>query len=101
MTDKPQQAATNNKDKSNTHKTDCDAGKVTQLESALKEMRKKLEETEEKLASMSNQVMKSEARFKAIINQFTEGITVAAPDGKYIFVNDAFCSMIGYSEEEL
>jgi len=43
----------------------------------------------------------SEAKFKAISNQTTEGITVADMEGNYVFVNPAFCKMSGYSEEEL
>jgi diguanylate cyclase (GGDEF)-like protein/PAS domain S-box-containing protein len=43
----------------------------------------------------------SESKIKAITNQATEGITVADPEGNYIFVNPAFCEMIGYSETEL
>jgi len=43
----------------------------------------------------------SESKINAITNQATEGITVADPEGRYTFVNPAFCEMIGYSEEEL
>ncbi len=43
----------------------------------------------------------SESKFNAITNQATEGITVAEPEGHYVFVNPAFCEMIGYPEEEL
>jgi PAS domain S-box-containing protein len=43
----------------------------------------------------------SEARFSAISNQSSEGITVADMDGNYIYVNPAFCKMSGFSEEEL
>ena len=39
--------------------------------------------------------------FDAICNQSVEGITVADTDGKYTFVNPAFCKMMGYSEIEL
>jgi len=43
----------------------------------------------------------SEGKFKVITEQSTEGITVADEDGHYIFVNTAFCDMVGYSEQEL
>ncbi|MBT4076739.1 MAG: PAS domain S-box protein, partial [Gammaproteobacteria bacterium] len=46
-------------------------------------------------------LIESEGKFKAITDQATEGITVADMDGNYMFVNAAFCQMIGYSEEEL
>ncbi len=39
--------------------------------------------------------------FKSITTQAAEGISVADEDGKYIYVNPAFCEMIGYSVEEL
>jgi len=40
-------------------------------------------------------------KLKAIYNQSSEGITIADVDGKYVFVNPAFCDMSGYSEKEL
>ncbi len=43
----------------------------------------------------------SEEKFRAFTNQTTEGITVANLDGKYVFVNPAFCQMSGYSKDEL
>ncbi|MCK5136304.1 MAG: PAS domain S-box protein [Bacteroidales bacterium] len=43
----------------------------------------------------------SEEKFRAFTNQATEGITVATPEGDYVFVNPAFCKMSGYSEKEL
>ena len=39
--------------------------------------------------------------FKAITEQSTDGITVADVDGNYIYVNPAFCRMMGYTEPEL
>lgn len=39
--------------------------------------------------------------FEAIMQQSTDGITVADVDGNYIYVNPAFCEMMGYSETEL
>ncbi len=43
----------------------------------------------------------SEEWFSAITKQSVEGITVASHQGKYVFVNPAFCKMVGYSKEEL
>ncbi len=43
----------------------------------------------------------SEANFRAFTNQSIEGISVADLDGNYIFVNPAFCNMVGWSEDEL
>ena len=36
-----------------------------------------------------------------ITKQTGEGITVADPDGSYIFTNQAFCEMTGYTEQEI
>lgn len=36
-----------------------------------------------------------------ITKQTGEGITVANPDGRYIYTNQAYCQMTGYSEEEI
>jgi PAS domain S-box-containing protein len=43
----------------------------------------------------------SEVRFKAISEQAMDGITLADMNGNYKFVNQAFCKMAGYTEEEL
>jgi PAS domain S-box-containing protein len=43
----------------------------------------------------------SEERFSAILRQATAGIVRKDADGKLIFVNQAFCNMLGYTEEEL
>ncbi|HEY3473367.1 MAG TPA: PAS domain S-box protein, partial [Anaerolineales bacterium] len=43
----------------------------------------------------------SEERFRAILSQATAGIVRKDADGRLLFVNDAFCSMVGYSSSEL
>ena len=43
----------------------------------------------------------SEARFRAILSQATAGIVRKATDGTLLFVNDTFCSMVGYTSAEL
>jgi PAS domain-containing protein len=43
----------------------------------------------------------SEERFSAILRQPPVGIVRKDADGKLIFVNQAFCNMLGYTEEEL
>ncbi len=43
----------------------------------------------------------SEQRFRAIVNQATAGIIRSDEEGKSIFVNQAFCKMLGYKESEL
>lgn len=43
----------------------------------------------------------SEERFRAILRQATAGIVRKDKEGRLIFVNQAFCNMLDYTEEEL
>ncbi|HMD80264.1 MAG TPA: PAS domain S-box protein, partial [Anaerolineales bacterium] len=43
----------------------------------------------------------SEERFRALLRQATAGIVRKDAEGKFIFVNEAFCNMLGYDEAEL
>ena len=43
----------------------------------------------------------SEERFRAILSQATAGIVRKGTDGTLLFVNDAFCRMVGYTFSEL
>jgi PAS domain S-box-containing protein len=43
----------------------------------------------------------SEERFRALIIQATAGITQNDKTGKFTFVNDRYCEIVGYSSEEL
>ena len=43
----------------------------------------------------------SEERFRAILRQATAGIVRKDAEGKLLFVNEAFCNMLGYTEPEL
>jgi PAS domain S-box-containing protein len=43
----------------------------------------------------------SEERFRAILRQATAGIVRKDVEGRFIFVNQAFCNMLGYTEAEL
>lgn len=58
-------------------------------------------QAETELITAKAKIEESEIRFKAITNQTTEGIALADLEGNYTFVNPAYCSMTGYSEEEL
>ena len=55
--------------------------------------------TEKKIAQQALQ--ESQQRYRATVEQSNEGITIADPDGRYIMVNPAYCTMTGYTEEEL
>ena len=43
----------------------------------------------------------SERRYAELVEQAQEGISVRRPGGEFVFVNDTFCTMLGYSREEL
>jgi PAS domain S-box-containing protein len=43
----------------------------------------------------------NEIRFKAISEQAMDGISLADLDGNFVYVNQYFCKMLGFSEEEL
>jgi PAS domain S-box-containing protein len=43
----------------------------------------------------------SEARFKNAFNNAATGMSLVAPDGQFLRVNDALCEFIGYTEAEL
>jgi len=46
-------------------------------------------------------LQESEGRFSAILSQASAGIVRKATDGTLLFVNDAFCRMVGYTSPEL
>ncbi|MGA8171149.1 MAG: PAS domain S-box protein, partial [Methylocystis sp.] len=52
-------------------------------------------------ASQETALRSSEARFRALVEQATDGIFVADARGAYIDVNSAGCAMLGYTREEL
>jgi PAS domain S-box-containing protein len=43
----------------------------------------------------------SEERFRALLRQATAGIVRKDAEGRFLFVNQAFCNMLGYTESEL
>jgi two-component system, NarL family, sensor histidine kinase UhpB len=43
----------------------------------------------------------SQERFRAILRQATAGIVRKDSEGRLLFVNDAFCNMVGYTSSEL
>jgi PAS domain S-box-containing protein len=54
-----------------------------------------------KIVQTETALRNSEIRFKAITEQAMDGITLADMSGKYKFVNQAFCKMVGYTEADL
>ena len=43
----------------------------------------------------------SERRYAELVDQALEGITVRKPSGEFLFVNDMFCRIVGYTRAEL
>jgi PAS domain S-box-containing protein len=43
----------------------------------------------------------SEGRFRGIVENAAVGIVEAAPDGRFLVVNDLFCRMVGHAREDL
>ncbi len=56
---------------------------------------------QEELLREKQKTQDQEERFKAISNQTSEGIALSDLEGRYLYVNQAFCTMTGYSEDEL
>jgi PAS domain S-box-containing protein len=46
-------------------------------------------------------LLESEERFRALLRQATAGVVRKDPEGRLIFVNEAFCNMLGYTEADL
>ncbi len=53
------------------------------------------------LIAAKEQAEENGIRFKAISEQAMDGISLTDLEGNYVFVNQAFCKMLGYSDEEL
>ncbi len=47
------------------------------------------------------ELQKSQELFRAIFEQAAVGISLVSPEGKFIAVNQKFCSLLGYSQAEL
>ncbi len=46
-------------------------------------------------------VRESEQRFRSMFEAAVHGIAISTPDGRYLQANEAYCRMLGYSEDEL
>jgi len=55
--------------------------------------------TEQKNAE--EEVRKSEAKYRGLVENIGNGIATTDLEGRFVFVNQALCEMIGYSEKEL
>jgi PAS domain S-box-containing protein len=55
----------------------------------------------EEAALLSEEIRKSEERYRTLIEQASDGIFVSDAQGRYLDVNSAGCRMLGYSREEI
>lgn len=55
--------------------------------------------TDQKTAEFD--LIKSEAQYRTLVENASESIVIAEPDGTYIEANNQVCSLLGYSKEEL
>lgn len=58
-------------------------------------------ELEEKIEHRSAQVIKSEAKYKSLIEQASDAIYVLDMEGMFTDVNESMCKMMGYTRQEL
>lgn len=77
-----------------------DTGQIKGTQGLIRDITER-KETEFLLQQAKEEAEKSEARFKAISEQANDGIALADTKGHYVFVNQAFCKMMGYTEQEL
>ena len=54
-----------------------------------------------KVVIIMAQTKETKSICEVIVEQTTEAISVADLEGNYIFVNEAFCTLLGYSEQEM
>jgi PAS domain S-box-containing protein len=59
------------------------------------------DELEQRVEARTTALRESEERFRSTFEQAAEGVTQVTPEGKYIRVNQRFCEIVGYSQEEL
>ncbi len=54
-----------------------------------------------KVAERTSELSDSESRFRATFEQAAVGIAHVAPDGHFLRLNQKFCDIVGYSQEEI
>ncbi|HZW20360.1 diguanylate cyclase [Noviherbaspirillum sp.] len=70
-----------------------DDGKVTALRGSVQDI------TERKRAEQ--QITVAETRFRSIFEQAAVGIALVGLDGKWLYVNDRLCDIVGYKREDV
>jgi PAS domain S-box-containing protein len=76
-------------------------GELMELGRTFDEMAQRLEAREQERQSADQALRLSESRYRSIFENSLFGIVTVGPDGCFQRVNEAFCRMLGYREEEL
>jgi len=67
----------------------------------LAEKKEKLRKNYDELTNRQNELVKSEERYRNVVEDQTEFISRFLPDGTHVFVNDAYCNYFGKSRSEI
>ncbi|MEA2042940.1 MAG: PAS domain S-box protein [Bacteroidota bacterium] len=87
--------------RNNGQKMSKQSKKFAALNNELRALNEECRVKNEELLLANRKLEESSEMFEAFAKQSIEGITVADLEGNYVFVNQAFCEMSGYTEEEL
>ena len=71
------------------------------LEKKVNERTDQLTQKVFELEKAENKIKESEKKFKSYISTSPEGIFLVNKEGKYIYVNEAACKMLGYTKKEI
>ena len=75
-----------------------------QLINELAELSKRIAELQESVSQLKEAeeaLRESEEKFRAVFMSAPVGIAIARPRGRFVSVNDSFCRMLGFTEQEL
>ena len=76
-------------------------GGLGELGRAFDEMAQRLEERESERERAELALRRSETRYRSLFDNSLFGIVAIGPDHRFTRVNEAFCRLLGYSEQEL
>lgn len=82
----------------------CDAiegGELGELGNAFDDMAQQLDARERQHVRAELALRKSESRYRSLFDNSLFGIIVIGSDKKFLQVNEAFCRLLGYQEQEL
>ncbi|HEY5513276.1 MAG TPA: PAS domain S-box protein [Geomonas sp.] len=82
--------------------SDCiKGGELGELGKAFDEMAQQLDARERERDKAELALRKSESRYRSLFDNTLFGIVAVGPDNKFAQVNQAFCRLLGYREQEL